>query len=294
MGCVRRRGRVVGAVAMLLGILLVLGVPWWVLAQDTSEDGRSSDPAGPACPATDIEANKAIVSRWYEDVVNGQRSETIHEVLAGDVVVHPADGTADEAGVDTGERRLRDQANDVPDLFTQVKSLIGEGDRVAAVVTREWARADGQLVGQTSTELYSVACGRIAELWPAASVSVAAATPAAATPAAPTVPGTTAAVGCGPTVPPCLVADPNPVPAGAGLGTTAIAWATADDAFGDVYVSVDGGPEALFARRVSGTKIAPWIAAGRTYTFRLYAGRERARVLATVTVTREEAATPAA
>ena len=46
-----------------------------------------------------------------------------------------------------------------------------------------------------------------------------------------------------------------------------------------VYVSVDGGPEAPFTSGQSGSAPAPWIQVGKTYEFRLYAGTEHATLL---------------
>lgn len=86
-----------------------------------------------------------------------------------------------------------------------------------------------------------------------------------------------------------LTATPNPVPHGAELGTTTITWSTGDHLSGQIYVSVDGGSEQLFARGSRGSQEAPWINAGNTYEFRLYAGTDRKAPLSTLTVTRGEA-----
>jgi hypothetical protein len=51
---------------------------------------------------------------------------------------------------------------------------------------------------------------------------------------------------------PFIMATPNPVPAGVGPGTTEISWSTKDYRGGQVYLSVDGGPEKLFAENVVG------------------------------------------
>jgi len=55
-----------------------------------------------------------------------------------------------------------------------------------------------------------------------------------------------------------------------------------------------GGPERLFGEGAQGSIEVPWIETGKTYEFRLYAGTDRARRLATVTVTRDEWDTPPA
>ena len=82
-----------------------------------------------------------------------------------------------------------------------------------------------------------------------------------------------------------ITASPNPVTTGAGPGTTTITWNTGDGAEGQVYVSEDGGPERLFADGSTGSAPAPWIQAGKTFEFRLYAGTEHAKVLAKTQVT---------
>jgi hypothetical protein len=82
-----------------------------------------------------------------------------------------------------------------------------------------------------------------------------------------------------------ITASPNPVHTGERNGTTTITWNTADGIAGQVYVSVDGSPEGLFATGSQGSAPAPWIQAGKTFEFRLYAGTEHATVLAKTQVT---------
>ena len=82
-----------------------------------------------------------------------------------------------------------------------------------------------------------------------------------------------------------ITASPNPVPAGEGLATTTITWNTGDGRMGQVYVSVDGGPELNFGGAPKGSRPVPWIQGGKTYEFRLYAGTEHTTVLAKTQVT---------
>lgn len=85
---------------------------------------------------------------------------------------------------------------------------------------------------------------------------------------------------------PSLTASPNPVYAVSELGSTVITWSTGDGTPGEVYVAVDGGNEALFARSPEGSARAPWIQAGVQYEFRLYSMAGPRRLLASVQVTR--------
>ena len=82
-----------------------------------------------------------------------------------------------------------------------------------------------------------------------------------------------------------ITASPNPVTTGEGPGTTTITWNTGDGTTGQVYVSEDGGPERLFTAGPTGSLPAPWIQAGKTFEFRLYAGTEHTKVLAKTQVT---------
>ena len=83
-----------------------------------------------------------------------------------------------------------------------------------------------------------------------------------------------------------IAADPNPVPTGSGLGRTRISWATLAGGDAEVWVSQDGGPEQLFALGASGSAEVPWIGAGSSYEFRLYAREQPRRLLAKTVVTR--------
>jgi len=82
-----------------------------------------------------------------------------------------------------------------------------------------------------------------------------------------------------------ITASPNPVTTGEGSGTTTITWDTGDGTAGQVYVSEDGAAETLFTAGPKGSAPAPWIRAGKTFEFRLYAGTEHAKMLAKTQVT---------
>jgi hypothetical protein len=85
-----------------------------------------------------------------------------------------------------------------------------------------------------------------------------------------------------------ISASPNPVPAGNGNGTTTIKWTTGDGSMGQIYVTSEPGEETLFAGAPEGSTDAPWIQSDKTYEFRLYAGSEHRKVLATIAVTRQK------
>ncbi len=82
-----------------------------------------------------------------------------------------------------------------------------------------------------------------------------------------------------------ITASPNPVLVGQGTGTTTVTWNSGDGSAGQVYISKAGEPEAIFASGPPGSAAAPWIEAGKTYEFRLYAGTEHVKMLAKTQVT---------
>jgi hypothetical protein len=84
-----------------------------------------------------------------------------------------------------------------------------------------------------------------------------------------------------------LSASPNPVRTRAWAGTTSVSFTTGATV-GQVYVSINGGPEKLFATANSGAQDAGWIWRGSTYEFRLYAGGHREHLLRTLTVSRSD------
>jgi len=82
-----------------------------------------------------------------------------------------------------------------------------------------------------------------------------------------------------------ISASPNPVPLDEiTQGITTIKWNTGDNLPGQVYVSRRGEPDQLFAEAAAGSGKASWITSGE-YEFRLYAGKEHNRQLASVVVT---------
>jgi len=93
----------------------------------------------------------------------------------------------------------------------------------------------------------------------------------------------TAQVSSGP-----ITASPNPVPAGAGQGTTTISW-TGDGSMREVYCSINGGEEQRNWGQPgkTGSYDVTWINAGAVYEFRLYRGTEHKELLGKVTVTRQ-------
>lgn len=115
-------------------------------------------------PLTDLEKNKMLVHRWFEEVWNQSRRATIFELLAPDGVLH--DGARDMRGPEEFARfhdALRSQFSDfrITPLIT-----LAEGDRVCVhwtcSLTHTATRKPLQLTG---TSVVRIENGRFAEGW---------------------------------------------------------------------------------------------------------------------------------
>lgn len=114
------------------------------------------------------EQNRALVRRWYDDVLNDRNFAAVDEIVAPDFVIN---------GQPVGSEGIRQAAawmrSLFPDLRVSVEDVVAERDRV---VTRFTARAThrGEFLGVPATgkavtlsgvHVDRVADGRIAERW---------------------------------------------------------------------------------------------------------------------------------
>ena len=81
-----------------------------------------------------LEANKALVRRWFEEVWNKGRTEAIDEMFAADGIAH---GLSDDAGAPMkGPPDFKPFHQTFrgafPDVEVIVEDIIAEGDKVAA------------------------------------------------------------------------------------------------------------------------------------------------------------------
>jgi glycosyltransferase involved in cell wall biosynthesis len=81
-----------------------------------------------------------------------------------------------------------------------------------------------------------------------------------------------------------ISANPNPVPPEIDVGATTIAWTTGDASVGQVFVSINGAAEHMFAQGASGRETINWIHPGAHYEFRLYRSGEPREYLCQVSV----------
>ena len=79
---------------------------------------------------------------------------------------------------------------------------------------------------------------------------------------------------------PTISTNPPTTTVAPALGTTLVSWNTNNGTVGQVYVSINGEQEVLFAEGTSGSQSAPWLQQYKLYTFKLYQGTAHTEVLA--------------
>lgn len=125
----------------------------------------SATTAATAAANTDTQAaNKAVVQRFYEEVVNQKNMAALDEIYAPDFVAHDLGlQTGDLAGVLTG----------MPDVKATISLWVIEDDLVTAVVTFKGTHK-GTMMGIAATgkpvtfgiiDIWRVKDGKLVELW---------------------------------------------------------------------------------------------------------------------------------
>jgi predicted ester cyclase len=123
-----------------------------------------------------VERNKALVRRWFEEIVNGRTDPTVFlaaldETIAPDFVDH--DGPDPQNGREAIRRTVPVLLQALPDASFTVEQLIGEGELVAVRV-RGQATHTGEVMGiaptgkrisWTENEIFRFADGRVVESW---------------------------------------------------------------------------------------------------------------------------------
>lgn len=139
-------------------ILLLLAMP------------AAAQPLQPAPAPDPLQANKALVRRYIEEVLSANRLEKLDEMLGPDFT----DSTPGALGSETGPNIVREAQGRIRELFPtvqyQIDDLVAEGDKVLArytvrAATKEEEGVPSQKVEITGMTLFRVADGRIREVW---------------------------------------------------------------------------------------------------------------------------------
>lgn len=118
-----------------------------------------------------VSENISLMKRWFQEVWNEKRDDTIYEILSADGIVH---GHAAEPlrGPDQFVQFARQIRGAFPDLRVNVEDAFGEGDKVAmrwiARGTHDGAGfgpPSGKPVVVTGTSIVQCADGKVVAGW---------------------------------------------------------------------------------------------------------------------------------
>jgi len=121
-----------------------------------------------------LEANKAIVQRYVDEIQNGHSLDALDSIFADDFVDHMASsGGLFVGGMDGLKRGYATFLNAFPDLHVTVEAMIAEGDKVVAYKTLTGTHS-GPHLGVPATNkrvqyqiisIYSIKNGKIVGYW---------------------------------------------------------------------------------------------------------------------------------
>ncbi len=118
----------------------------------------------------DLERNKQVVRRVYEDVLNQGRLDVAREIHTPDFTAHSGQRTA---GIEEDIAAVKGWRSAFPDFVVTIDQMVAEGDRVAVLWTARGTNTGegnglpatgrgGQTQGLT---IFRLVKGRIAEEW---------------------------------------------------------------------------------------------------------------------------------
>lgn len=135
----------------------------------------TTDPTYGGDPSADTETSRALIARWFEEVLRDHRLAALAEVASPNILVHPT-AMPCEAGyyANTGvEQWLQGQWAAFPDLTVVDDFSVARGD-IVAVRWHARGTSRGQFLGLPPTgrsleyaglSMYRIEVGRIAEIW---------------------------------------------------------------------------------------------------------------------------------
>ena len=124
-----------------------------------------------------IESNKAIVRRYFEEVVDKRKLEILDEIMSMDCVIHRPEASEPIRGLEAFKHALERILQTYSEFTTTIHDLIAEEDRVAcrlshrAVNRNEWTSrlgkhaVTGKTVSWPAIAIFRFHDGKIAEEW---------------------------------------------------------------------------------------------------------------------------------
>ena len=124
--------------------------------------------------SSELEKNKAVVQRYFDEVQNAHSLDAIDSIFAEDFVDHMASsGGLYLGGMEGLKRGYATFLNAFPDVHVTVEDMIAEGDKVVAYKTVAGTHRGthlgipptGKRVQWQNIGIYRIKNGKIAEYW---------------------------------------------------------------------------------------------------------------------------------
>jgi len=123
-----------------------------------------------------LDANKVVVTRFFDEILNRQRPDAIAELVDAAIVVHHPLLDGGRGGIQDVARLMEHFAMAFPDLAYTVDDLVSGGDRIAARWTAhgthrgvfkgpEDVPPSGRGIEVPGIDLFAIANGKIVETW---------------------------------------------------------------------------------------------------------------------------------
>ena len=119
------------------------------------------------------EANKVLIRRLFDEVLNGGKMDVIDEIISSEYVEHAALAGQQDSGPKGVEQRLAIFREAFPDLYWDLEDLVTDEENAVARWRME-ATNQGEFMGMAPTgkrvtvsgiDIYRVSNGRITEHW---------------------------------------------------------------------------------------------------------------------------------
>ena len=78
-----------------------------------------------------IESNKAIVRRYFEEVVDKSKLDTLGEIVSTDCIIHRPEASEPIRGLEAFKHALKSILQVYSEFTTTIHDLVAEEDRVA-------------------------------------------------------------------------------------------------------------------------------------------------------------------
>jgi len=121
-----------------------------------------------------VEQNVALAKRWFQEVWNEGRVETVYELFSAEGIAHGQEGAeAELRGPEQFEAFVRKIRGAFPDIAITVEDVFGDGDKVAlrwsATMTHSGntlgVPASGRKVQSRGITMVRFADGKVVEGW---------------------------------------------------------------------------------------------------------------------------------